>query len=151
MSVCKDCLEESGVEVNGVKVYPLHLRPRPIIEKSGGRCATHWRAEKKRRLEASHRRRIKGQYGLQDGQYEALYEAQGRKCAICQRATGASRRLSVDHDHKTGLVRGLLCRPCNSMLGHGRDSSEFFGRAVQYLNWPPAFDAIGEVKPRETE
>jgi hypothetical protein len=149
VSVCKDCLEESGVEVNGVKVYPLHLRPRPIVK--AGRCATHARIEKRRQLEQSHRRRIKSQYGLQDGQYEALYEAQGRKCAICQRATGASRRLSVDHDHKSMLVRGLLCRPCNSMLGHGRDNPEFFRRAVKYLSYPPAFDAIGEVKPSETE
>jgi hypothetical protein len=46
--------------------------------------------------------------------------------------------LSVDHDHKTLLVRGLLCRPCNDLLGHARDDPEFFTRAKVYLEKPPA-------------
>jgi recombination endonuclease VII len=135
---CKDCVAEQDGPP---------LRPRAIVPDSGGRCMTHWRAEKKRRLEQSHRRRVKSQYGLGDGMYEALYEGQGGRCYICRRATGASRRLSVDHDHVTGLVRGLLCRPCNSMLGHARDDIPFLQRAMAYLISPPAFTIIGEVKP----
>lgn len=119
-SECKDC--EPGSK-------------RPLAEGGGGRCATHWREEKKRRKAASHERRTKVVYGLED--YWGLYEYQGSVCAICQRATGATRRLSVDHDHATGEVRGLLCRPCNSMLGHGRDSQAFFARAMRYLLNPP--------------
>lgn len=77
-------------------------------------------------------------YGIQPDDYDKIYAAQDGKCAICRRATGLTRRLSVDHDHATGKVRGLLCRVCNDMLGHARDDIEFFARALQYLNDPPA-------------
>jgi hypothetical protein len=122
---CKDCPPMSK------------NRPRPAPH-PGPRCATHWRAELKRRQKANHETRVQKTYGLGEGGYEALYLFQGGKCAICLRATGATRRLSVDHDHATGKVRGLLCRPCNSMLGHGRDDPEFFIRAAAYLRHPPA-------------
>lgn len=119
---CKDCPPDSK-------------RPAP---NPGPRCATHWRAERKRRSAASHARHLAKTYGLEVGEYEAILEHQGGRCAICQRATGRTRRLSVDHDHATGLVRGLLCRPCNDMLGHGRDDPPFFRRAADYLEQPPA-------------
>ena len=67
-----------------------------------------------------------------------LYLFQGKRCAICARATGATRNLSVDHDHKTGLTRGLLCRPCNDFLGWVRDDPEAGRRLFQYLTNTPA-------------
>jgi len=72
-------------------------------------------------------------YGLGAGDYERLWAAQGGVCALCLRATGRTRRLSVDHDHLTGQVRGLLCRPCNNVLGHARDDADFFLRCLTYL------------------
>jgi hypothetical protein len=53
--------------------------------------------------------------GITDDAYTALLEAQGGHCALCP-ATPKTRRLSVDHDHKTGAVRGLLCHRCNRAL-----------------------------------
>jgi len=96
---------------------------------------------------------VQDTYGLAEGDYERLYEHQGRRCFICQRATGASRRLSVDHDHKTGEVRGLLCRPCNDVLGHARDNRDFFLRAVKYLDTPPSWmlDIIAVHKDQRGE
>jgi hypothetical protein len=119
---CRDC-------------EPGSKRPAP---NPGPRCATHWREEKKRRKQAAHEKRVQNVYGLGEGDYDVIYKGQGGRCAICQRATGATRKLSVDHDHKTGEVRGLLCRPCNTGLGHARDDPEFFERAKQYLINPPA-------------
>lgn len=123
-------------------------RPRALVQKSGGRCASHWRVERQRRRDASHENRVVKVYGLQPGQYKILYEFQGSRCAICATATGASRRLSVDHDHKTGLVRGLLCRPCNDFLGYVKDNPEAGRRIARYLESPPAkqlgFQAIHE-------
>ena len=141
---CRDCWPDGWAEAR----VPRH-KLRPVVENSGGRCATHHRENKRRQKEQSHRRRVKSQYGLAEGQYEALYEAQGGRCYICARATGASRRLSVDHDHRSGFVRGLLCRPCNSMLGHARDDLVFFQRAMSYLRHPPAYTAIGKVRPED--
>lgn len=136
---CKDCLAAGD---------PYTLRPpRPLVEKSGGRCATHWRVEKRRRKAANHERTVQKTYGLGEGDYDRLYVAQGGVCAICRRATGASRRLSVDHDHKTGAVRGLLCRTCNNMLGHARDTDTLLYRAIEYLSHPPAFDVLGTPPP----
>jgi hypothetical protein len=55
------------------------------------------------------------QLGVTDEHYHALLDAQDGGCAICG-ATPKTRRLHVDHDHKTGLVRGLLCQRCNRAL-----------------------------------
>lgn len=132
MRICKDCVPPGhGAESSMVK-KPLRPAPHP-----GPRCATHWREEQKRRKAVNHERHVQSTYGLSGGEYAALYAFQGGKCAICRRATGASRKLSVDHDHGSGSVRGLLCRPCNSILGHARDDGSFFIRAYNYLQSPP--------------
>ena len=129
---CKDCKVER--ERRGLP-YPAYPRPATY---QGPRCASHWRAYKKLAKSGAHERRVRTEYGLKPGEYGKLYLAQGGTCAICQRATGATRRLSVDHDHKTGLVRALVCRPCNDLLGHLRDDVEAARRLVAYLIEPPA-------------
>lgn len=69
-------------------------------------------------------------YGFTPAEYWRLFIAQGRKCAICRRAHDV---LSIDHDHETGAVRGLLCRGCNTGLGHFRDDQDSLTEAVRYL------------------
>lgn len=144
---CRDCSKmHSAVEEwaakgrQGTSPPAPPRTPRPIVKDSGSRCASHWRDERQARKDREHERRVQNVYGLPPGGYERLYNYQGGVCAICRRATGASRRLSVDHDHKTGKVRGLLCRPCNDILGQIRDSPEAARRIVQYLATPPAAD-----------
>ena len=129
---CKDCKAER--ERRGLP-YPAYPRPAPY---PGPRCASHDRAKKKLSRAGAHERRVQTEYGLKPGEYGKIYLAQGGTCAICQRATGKTRNLSVDHDHRTGLVRGLLCRPCNDLLGQARDDVEFFYRAIRYLTETPA-------------
>ena len=75
-----------------------------------------------------------------------IYKVQGGCCHICERAKGTGRkRLSVDHCHKTGIVRGLLCGPCNrDVVGHLRDDPEAFHRGRNYLLCPPALAVVGE-------
>jgi recombination endonuclease VII len=113
----------------------------------GPRCASCHRERRKHAKRLAHGRWIKKTYGLTLEQYEALYEAQGGECYICMRATGKTKRLAVDHDHKTGYVRGLLCSTCNNILGHLRDDVIAAYRLSMYLRYPPAFDTIGKVKP----
>jgi hypothetical protein len=114
--------------------------PRPIDSRSGPRkprCATHYRAHKAAAKVRAHDAYVQKTYGLTEGEYWRLYEAQGRKCAFPRcRATGKVKRLAVDHDHITGEVRGLLCGPHNFDLvgkfaGDLRD-------ALDYLADPPA-------------
>jgi hypothetical protein len=55
-------------------------------------------------------------------------------CAICKiSASELDRELSVDHDHATDKVRGLLCSPCNIGLGIFQDNIEFLQEAIKYL------------------
>lgn len=127
---CKDCKREF---IEGL----IKAIPKRPAKEAGPRCTTHWRAEVRRRKATNHEKRVTETYGLQSGEYAQLYEFQLGHCALCRRATGASRKLSVDHDHADGKVRGLLCRPCNTMLGHARDNPNFFVRCIVYLNSTP--------------
>lgn len=73
-------------------------------------------------------------YGLSIEEYERLFEAQKGCCAICGRPQDEQKfRLAVDHCHETGVVRGLLCSPCNTGLGSLADSPELLRIAADYL------------------
>ena len=74
-------------------------------------------------------------YGLTLEDYEQLEADQNHVCAICRKPRSTKRcpRLFVDHDHKTGKIRGLLCHHCNAAIGHMMDSPETLRRAAQYL------------------
>jgi hypothetical protein len=74
-------------------------------------------------------------FGLTQAGFDALLVVQRGACAICcERLDPKSRHTHVDHDHKTGKVRGLLCNHCNRMLGAAFDSPERLLMAVRYLD-----------------
>jgi hypothetical protein len=77
------------------------------------------------------------QYGLTTDEFEAMLSAQDRRCYICRMRQG-KKHLSVDHDHATGEVRGLLCQPCNRYIGRLKDDPVLGQRLVTYLTDPPA-------------
>ena len=75
-------------------------------------------------------------YGLSAQEYRERLEAQHGVCAICQTAPSPDARrqnLSVDHDHVTGDIRGLLCAKCNAALGLFDDDPAVLLRATQYM------------------
>jgi len=74
---------------------------------------------------------LKNSFGLSLEKYENLLEIQAGVCAIC--AQKDNRRLSVDHCHETGAIRGLLCNGCNLGLGKFKDSVESLRSAIAYL------------------
>ena len=76
---------------------------------------------------------LKKLYGITIEQFEALVQRQGGKCAICAGELDMGFRTHVDHCHTTGVVRGLLCSPCNTSLGCFKDSVEILRRAIDYL------------------
>lgn len=71
-------------------------------------------------------------YGMTHEEYLKMFEAQGGACSICGR-TPPKNRLAIDHCHKTGRVRGLLCGACNTGLGLFRDDVALLRAATQYL------------------
>jgi hypothetical protein len=76
---------------------------------------------------------IKQKYNLTEKQYNDMWDSQGHKCKICPKTDFGSKRPVVDHDHKTGEVRGLLCSKCNSLLGFANDNLAILEAAKQYL------------------
>jgi hypothetical protein len=73
-------------------------------------------------------------YGLEPGEYDRMLKAQGDGCAICKQPCARERRLSVDHCHATGRVRGLLCQNCNAAIGMFKEDVALLYRAVEYLS-----------------
>lgn len=82
---------------------------------------------------------LKYKYGISYREYVMMQVAQGNVCAICRNPEkrlargGKVQRLSVDHDHKTGVVRGLLCAGCNSAIHKADLNIEWLESAARYL------------------
>lgn len=82
----------------------------------------------------NHLRRL---YGISIQDYNTIFERQNGKCAICKKeseATGKNSRLHVDHDHKTGKTRGLICYKCNIAMGFLAEDEERIYRILDYLS-----------------
>jgi recombination endonuclease VII len=73
---------------------------------------------------------LKRKYGITSEDYNRMFEQQDGKCAICGRV---GEKLHVDHNHKTGKVRKLLCFHCNAGLGHFIENPKLLLRAIKYL------------------
>ena len=78
---------------------------------------------------------IERTYGITLREYEQMYIRQNGTCAICHHPEPVKSRLflAVDHDHKTGRVRGLLCSKCNTGIGMFEDQIGVLYSAIRYL------------------
>ena len=115
-----------GLGNNKRTKWRLHNNGREIAMEIARRYADPFR---KNRI--ARRRNLKAKYGLTVREYESIHVAQSGKCAICGRDENG-RKLAVDHNHKTGEIRGLLCDSCNPRLGILEDY-EFVLIANRYL------------------
>lgn len=136
---CVDCIRE-GVTT---------ARPTPFGGPRSPLCTTHNRARRKARNAAAHSRRVEKHFGITAEQYWTLYACQGGRCYGCGKATGATKKLAVDHDHVLALehdhpvdqgciecIRALLCGPCNQFIG--RVDVAGLLRLVEVLTSAPA-------------
>lgn len=89
----------------------------------------------KAKPEQTRRTKLKQKYGLTESDYASMLEAQGGRCAICDSANAGGRWgvFHVDHCHRTGKVRGLLCHTCNTTLGRLGDDLQAVLRYARYL------------------
>jgi hypothetical protein len=113
---------------------------------------------KENQKEKARAKRLIDNYKLTVSQYDAIFAHQGGVCCICQCPEPVKgRRLSVDHDHTTGQVRGLCCSRCNPLIGKMENAFKRYGlgkvvgftvakmasRISGYLLYPPATVALG--------
>lgn len=139
---CIDCIKDPPPTVR--KIWTPEGKPR--------RCGEHGRAMRQRTRDSGWAGRLRRVHRMTEEQYWALYEAQGRKCAIPRcRAIGKVKKLAVEHDHEyarqhcdhdpktescSACWRGLCCGPHNyDLLGRFAVDLE---DAVRYLADPPA-------------
>lgn len=102
--------------------------------------------------------KVHSKYGISEYEHEDLLITANYKCEICGKEeigidnrTGKIYELAIDHCHKTGKVRGVLCASCNTSLGGFKDDTNLLQKAIQYLNTKsskdcPSFNAIEEYK-----
>ena len=78
---------------------------------------------------------LKRRYGISLQEYTEMLDSQGNCCATCgsKEPGGKWKSFAVDHDHKTGKVRGMLCKSCNIALGEVDDSLTTLKRMIEYL------------------
>lgn len=139
---CMDCeqLHESGFKrckgCHEVKeLDQFHARPNRASGRDS-RCKQCRSEESKQRnsnpeKQARNRdNKYRQKYGIGEEEVEAMRQAQGNCCAICGKQPP---RLNVDHDHKTGAVRSLLCLNCNALLGHCDDEISVLQNAIAYI------------------
>lgn len=79
--------------------------------------------------------RVKREFGLEPEEYLKMFEEQNHKCFICgnEETSVKNKNLSVDHCHKTGKIRALLCNRCNTGIGQFEDNPELLLKAFNYL------------------
>lgn len=110
-----------------VKEYQAkqYIKNRDSIRKK----SSEWR---KNNPEKVHLGKIKRKFGITEEQYLLLRKIQEDECAICGRSEDYQ-RLGVDHNHKSGQIRGLLCARCNTGIGSLQDSVILLENAIIYL------------------
>jgi len=122
--VCRQCHGKATKKYKSENAEKCSIKHKKYMK--------YWNAN---RTEAQKRKstnsRLKNQYGISLNDYEDMKNRQHDKCAICGNIPKET--LQVDHCHKTGLVRGLLCRGCNSGIGGLRDNVDILKSAIEYL------------------
>lgn len=124
-------------------------------EKYGKEYFTNWRENNKKKVSDAVKRyeatypekwrlikklsdrkyHLKNRYGLTQEQFNEMIKLQGNKCMICQRFFYSAKhtRPCIDHDHKTGKLRGIVCDRCNVLLGTAEDNVAILENSIEYL------------------
>lgn len=101
---------------------------------------THLRRFKTRQRQQARGRSVERAYDISARDAGELLVFQGGRCWICQKATGASKLLAVDHDHADDWVRGRLCSTCNQFIGRQlSDDPANVNRLLLYLSGDTPF------------
>jgi len=136
--LCVPCRARRKVDYSKVRQRRAREENSEVLREYHRKKTAEWRARNPdyRHPYTPEQRRaqkLRRKYGLSVAEYESLLAGQGGGCAICGRSCSSGRRLAVDHCHRTGMVRGLLCKACNTAIGFLEDSTHLLDRAKVYL------------------
>lgn len=121
----------SGKYFTGEPCKKGHVASRLVYN---GQCVQCKKiTDRKYNVIASKKYKLAINYGLVEEDVTAMSIAQHGMCAICQDLLAPKHGTQIDHCHKTGKVRGLLCNHCNRLLGSARDSVQILQAAILYL------------------
>lgn len=136
---CCGLLVKKSKYGNTKYIYQHHHRGKKISKEHGKKIGDANRGSKsvnwKGGLDGKIDRFLKNHYGISKVEYDNLFNEQQGRCKICSKhKSELKERLSVDHNHITGKVRGLLCRKCNVLLGHLENNMQILKMAFNYLD-----------------
>lgn len=130
-AVCQECgptkVVKHGKHRNNTTRWVCRTGRNSQANRKGDQVARYDSREKRHGLRRSIAQRLRAQAG---------------GCWVC----GSADDLSVDHDHRTGRIRGVLCGDCNRALGLVRDSTFVLARLIEYLNQPPIDKTVQEIE-----
>lgn len=101
-------------------------------EKHKANIKKYRKNNKKKIYEAMRTHLLKTKYSITQQEYDEILFKQDHCCAICKKVS-INKKLSIDHNHETGKIRGLLCTSCNMGLGYFKDNIQLLMRAINYL------------------
>lgn len=114
--------------------YYRHSGMKHGIHPSCKECHRKWNQDNADRLRESKRdTHLRRTFGLNAAEYGSMLAHQSGVCAICGGPPRNGKSLAVDHDHRTGMIRGLLCISCNAALGSCKDSENVISKMIEYL------------------
>ena len=140
---CSECLETLPYPLNFhknhgkcIQCYGRIARSR-LNQDRQNEYHKEWNKKNPSKRRSHH---LKHKFNLSLKQYDQILSFQGGNCAICNRPPKGSMPLDVDHDHKTGRIRGLLHGNCNRALGLFEDNPSLCRQAADYLEIRPEFN-----------
>lgn len=111
----------------------LLAKARAESKANPGHRRAYYEANKDLFKAAYRKHSLRTKYGITVEEYDAMYISQSGKCAICKTYRDKW-ALYVDHNHKTGKVRALLCNNCNSGIGFFSENQDLLRQAIEYLD-----------------
>ncbi len=134
--VCWSCLRGANSNPSESCKEPRHIRHRENQRR--------WCRDYMRRTKKTLYYHLRHEYGMTLTQLEQMLKAQDGKCAICHRGIMDYQEVGIDHDHRTKVVRSLLCSKCNLLIGQAQENIGVLRAAIEYLE---KWQKVGYIKP----
>lgn len=141
MKICKKCGEEKD-ELD----FDTHINDKTGREYLRNTCKKcRYTKHKEQTLDWQ----LEANFGITRAQWEMFLELQDNKCKICGKEFDGKIKICTDHDHKTNIVRGLLCQNCNISLRSIDDNFTWLEKAANYVRTANALKELNEHLQRK--